>query len=478
MVGEQAGQSGPEAPTPQGSQSGANGQAGQSGSQAPNPAGSQSGAGAQPPAQPSGQDSQVITKPGGVAVANWIGTWQCGSYKMYLDQAGDQVTGWYEHENSVIEGYATGNTLVGTWTANGVKYDFQLDQSTDGKSFTGHYRQGSSGNWIGTWSCTRISTAKPPSKPTASGSQSTTPATSWTGTWQCDQCKFYLTQSGNSVTGWKDNDNSDIEGYAQGGTLVGTWTTNGGNSDIQFNMSTDGQSFTGHIRGDQGNWMKFWYCVNKSSSMPPAKATALGQPPTEQAVSWTGTWQCGQTNLYLTQSGNQVTGWRSDDNVRLEAYSTGNTLVGTWSPPSSGDFQFTMSSDGKSYTGLFRANSSGSWTVSWTCYRTSTAPPPSQPPSVANWSGQWLCGSWGRLKLTQSGNQVTGTYSYQGGKFTGYATGNTLVGTWSEEPTYNPPDDAGDVQFNMAADGNSFTGYWRYGSSGSWAGTWNGQRDQ
>jgi hypothetical protein len=217
--------------------------------------------------QPSGQDSTVITQSGGVAVANWIGTWQCGNNKMYLNQSGDAVTGWYDVNNSDIEGKAIGNTLVGTWTNSGVKHSFEFTQAADGKSLNGRSRQGSSGDWLGIWACTRVSNARPPTKPAA-----------------------------------------------------------------------------------------------------------------------------GQVQL-------------------------------------------------------------------------------------ANWTGTWSCGTWGKLTLTQSGSKVTGTYTYKQGKFEGYATGNTLIGIWSEEPTYKEPDHAGDTQFNMAADGKSFTGNWRYGPTGTWTGTWNGQRE-
>ena len=79
--------------------------------------------------------------------------------------------------------------------------------------------------------------------------------------------------------------------------------------------------------------------------------------------------------------------------------------------------------------------------------------------------------------LSQSGNQVTGTYPHDSGKLVGYATGDTLVGTWSEAPSYSPPNDAGDIQFTMSADGQSFTGIWRYGSSGDWDGSWTGEKD-
>jgi len=96
-----------------------------------------------------------------------------------------------------------------------------------------------------------------------------------------------------------------------------------------------------------------------------------------------------------------------------------------------------------------------------------------------NWSGTWDT-SWGTMYLTQSLGKVTGTYDYQGGKIEGYISknlsGNILVGTWSENPSYAPPDDAGDIEFIMSSDFNSLTGRWRYGSSGGWYSDWTGTR--
>ena len=51
-----------------------------------------------------------------------------------------------------------------------------------------------------------------------------------------------------------------------------------------------------------------------------------------------------------------------------------------------------------------------------------------------------------------------------------------LVGTWSEAPTYLPPDDAGDFELNFTEDCNGFEGRWRRGSSGPWWTDWNGSR--
>jgi len=70
------------------------------------------------------------------------------------------------------------------------------------------------------------------------------------------------------------------------------------------------------------------------------------------------------------------------------------------------------------------------------------------------------------MVLVQTGNSVNGTYTYQGGNITGTVSGNKLTGTWSESPSYIPPDDAGDVELTISVDCNSITGRWRYDSTG------------
>jgi|GEM_PF-812073 len=97
---------------------------------------------------------------------------------------------------------------------------------------------------------------------------------------------------------------------------------------------------------------------------------------------------------------------------------------------------------------------------------------------ACDWTGTWNT-VWGSLSsqmhLQQTGNRVTGTYEWDNGKIEGLVSGNTLTGTWSEAPSYSPPGDAGDFEFTISPDCNSFTGRWRYGSAGGW-GEWNGTR--
>jgi hypothetical protein len=91
------------------------------------------------------------------------------------------------------------------------------------------------------------------------------------------------------------------------------------------------------------------------------------------------------------------------------------------------------------------------------------------------WAGTWDT-NWGTMVLTQTGNQVSGTYTWQGGLITGTASGDVFTGTWSEAPSYSPPDDAGDVQLTLSPDGQTLSGQWRYDSSGSWYTSWYGTR--
>jgi len=98
-----------------------------------------------------------------------------------------------------------------------------------------------------------------------------------------------------------------------------------------------------------------------------------------------------------------------------------------------------------------------------------------------DWTGTWLItegqNAWGNvISFSQTGNNVTGSYlGHENGTYTGTVSGNILTGAWSEEPTYLPPNDAGEFQITMSPDGNNFSGVWRYDSSGAWY-DWSGQR--
>ena len=106
--------------------------------------------------------------------------------------------------------------------------------------------------------------------------------------------------------------------------------------------------------------------------------------------------------------------------------------------------------------------------------------------AYALWTGKWdtVFFRYGGTEhktlwdLQQVESNVSGTYDWDGGRINvrQSKTSGLALGTWSESPTYNPPDDAGDIEIQQSQDGNSFIGKWRYGSSGEWIGEWNGTR--
>ncbi len=91
---------------------------------------------------------------------------------------------------------------------------------------------------------------------------------------------------------------------------------------------------------------------------------------------------------------------------------------------------------------------------------------------TGSFSGSWQT-SWGMMTLNAGGS---GSYTHDKGKITGSVNGRILTGTWSEAPSYSPPNDAGDIEFTLSEDGNSWSGKWRYGSEGSWKSDWSGTR--
>lgn len=90
-------------------------------------------------------------------------------------------------------------------------------------------------------------------------------------------------------------------------------------------------------------------------------------------------------------------------------------------------------------------------------------------PVSGSWAGEYDT-NWDDMVLTESGDTVSGTYTWDSGKINAtVASTGILVGTWAEAPSYAPPNDGGDIVFFMLEGGDSFVGWWRYGSEGNWA---------
>lgn len=95
-----------------------------------------------------------------------------------------------------------------------------------------------------------------------------------------------------------------------------------------------------------------------------------------------------------------------------------------------------------------------------------------------DWSGDWAL-DWGKwdgkehkddkMTLTQTGDRVTGSYTWHEGKIDGKITGDKLKGKWTEK------DNNGQFEFTMISDCKSFEGVWGY-LNGIGDGYWNGKR--
>ena len=90
-------------------------------------------------------------------------------------------------------------------------------------------------------------------------------------------------------------------------------------------------------------------------------------------------------------------------------------------------------------------------------------------PAAADWSGSWSS-DFGRMSVRQDGSQVTGTYDFKGGRFDGNVVGNMLRGRWTQT------NGSGRFEFQLSADGRSFSGRWGYGETLS-GGAWKGRRE-
>ncbi len=82
--------------------------------------------------------------------------------------------------------------------------------------------------------------------------------------------------------------------------------------------------------------------------------------------------------MELVQDGDMVTGTYTCDEGRIEGMASDGRLTGTWSEEPSyqpsddtGDFVFTLSEDGASFTGQWRYGKEGEWEGSWNGHKVS-----------------------------------------------------------------------------------------------------------
>lgn len=193
------------------------------------------------------------------------------------------------------------------------------------------------------------------------------------------------------------------------------------------------------------------------------------------AQGFSGSWTTSLGEMTMQQSGTNLTGTYSSQG-QITGTVSGNVATGTYVNGSyTGQFEFTLSSDQNAFTGRWwRPGRDEDWSGT----RTGGAPQPPQaqpqhppqaqpqpqPSGLASFAGSWDT-NLGLMELQQNGNQLSGTYSGSA-TLQGTVTGNYVTGTYTNGAY------AGQFEFTLAPDGNSFTGrWWRPGEDRPWNGT-------
>lgn len=201
----------------------------------------------------------------------------------------------------------------------------------------------------------------------------------------------------------------------------------------------------------------------------PAKA----QGGKKSGASFAGAWEtvAGSSTKYtvrLTQAGNKVTGSYSPRNGKIfGGVVTGDKLTFKWTQDGGyeGTGEFTLSEDGKGFTGSSTAIKPETVTRSWKTY---VPLPPS------SFAGTWdtkLGFRDTRLAINQDGNRVTGRYPDQNGSIEGTVLEKILRFTWTSDAG------SGSGRFYISTSGESFSGWFNTGNDPDVEGTrWEGTR--
>jgi hypothetical protein len=88
-------------------------------------------------------------------------------------------------------------------------------------------------------------------------------------------------------------------------------------------------------------------------------------------------------------------------------------------------------------------------------------------PTPFSFVGTWETNYNNEMRVSQTGDHVSGTYDQGRGVIDGTISGNILSGSWTRK------NDRGVFRLSLSSDGNSFSGTWSRsdGSGGPWIGT-------
>lgn len=202
-------------------------------------------------------------------------------------------------------------------------------------------------------------------------------------------------------------------------------------------------------------WLSIALCCSTGIDDPALPRSA--GPATES--SFLGMWDSTYGPLTITQENSALLGSYPGGTIRGRVES-GRFTFRYQEVDVAGDGWFELDPERNRIAGKWRPDGGETW-LDWTGTR--IAPPP------RDFTGLWQS-SFGRLRLTQTGDRVEGRYSLGGGA--------TLTGTLRDGKlifTYREPAATGEGWFELSSDGRRFEGQWRAEGDPGWR-PWIGTR--
>ncbi|MFM7182712.1 MAG: hypothetical protein ACKO2G_14775 [Verrucomicrobiales bacterium] len=191
----------------------------------------------------------------------------------------------------------------------------------------------------------------------------------------------------------------------------------------------------------------------------------LALPLPAKDASFAGKWESTFGELSISEEAGNVTGSYQIANLlvgELQGKVSGATLTFTYAEGEiTGEGQFSMAEDGRSFTGRWREKDKEDWQA-WSGKRMEPANP--------GFNGVWKT-NLGPVRLIEKQNQVIGCYQSDGqAEIEGTADNGLFKFTFRE-----PSGKGGTGEFKLEEDGASFSGTWK-NEDGSPGGEWSGTK--
>jgi hypothetical protein len=284
---------------------------------------------------------------------------------------------------------------------------------------------------------------------------------SFQGKWDTNMGTLFMYQTDNQVRGTYSGENGKLWGTVTGLTLKGKYIWKGKEGVFEFTMDKSGKSFTGSWSRDISGGK--WTGTKIADIENERDVTDTDENHT--AIDAEGTWNTNMGTLKMYQTGNEVSGTYSGGDGKMWGKINGNKMTGTYKwKGKEGTFEFIFNSDGNNFTGSWERDiSSGKWTG--TKKGVKEKQKKTKPVDDLNVEGTWRT-NLGTLKMYQTGNEISGTYSNGDGKMWGTVSGKKMKGTYTWKGK------SGTFEFEFDSQAKNFTGSWkRNNTEGKWTGS-------